>query len=391
MTQISRTGLLAIAAALTVAACSSSPPAIVPEVPAVIEHPRTEAELTTIRLTPEAASRLGIETVVVESGTGAAVRTLGGEVVVPEGRGVIVTAPVAGTLIGAAGPAPGTRVRRGERLMTLAPLVALDRDQLIEAQRVVASAEADELMTRQRLQRVELLLEEGAAAVRAVEEARAQHATAEAAVTAARNRLSTASQNPQGARGDLVVSAPYDGIVQTLSAVPGQTVSAAAPLVQIVQVDTLWVRVPVYAGDVPTIDQSRPAFVKALGSSDTPRRATLVTAPLRGDVIAATVDLFYAVAGSGVRLRPGERVLVDLPIGGTAQGLMVPRAALLFDIHGTAWVYEDLGDQAYARRRVQVDRHIGDRAIVSRGATTGMRVVTAGAAELFGTEFGAGH
>lgn len=380
-----------VAVTLALAACSSSPPQAAHDAPAVIEHPRTEAELTTIRLTPEAAARLGIETVAIEPGTSGAVRTLGGEVVVPEGRGVVVMAPVAGTLIGTPGPAPGTRVRRGDRLMTIAPLVALDRDQLIEAQRAVASAEADELMTRQRVQRVEQLLKEGAAAVRGLEEAHAQHTVAEAALAAARNRLATASQNPQSARGDLVVSAPYDGVVQTLSAVPGQTVSAQAPLVQIVQVETLWVRVPVYAGDVSTIDPSRPAFVTTLRAADTPRRATPVPAPLRGDVMAATVDLFYAVTGAGASLRPGERVLVDLPLAGTARGLMVPPAAVLYDIHGTAWVYEDLGDHAYARRRVQVDSHVGDRAVVGRGATAGMRVVTAGAAELFGTEFGAGH
>lgn len=390
MPLLSRTGT-GVIVALTFAACSATPPVTDHEAPAVVDHPRTEAELTTIRLTDQAASRLGIETVLVELGTGAAVRTLGGEVVVPEGRGVVVTAPVAGTLTGAAGPAPGTRVRRGDRLMTLAPLVALERDQLIEARRAVTSAEADELMTRQRVQRVEQLLTEGAAAVRGLEEARAQHAVAQAALSAARNRLTAASQNPQGAQGHLVISAPYDGIVQALSAVPGQTVSAAAPLVQIVQVDTLWVRIPIYAGDVATIDQARPALVKALRSSDTVWRATPVPAPLRGDVMAATVDLFYVVADTGTSLRPGERVLVDLPIRGSAQGLVVPQAAVLYDVHGTAWVYEDLGAHAYARRRVQVDRHLGDRAVVSRGATAGMRVVTAGAAELFGTEFGAGH
>ena len=35
--------------------------------------------------------------------------------------------------------------------------------------------------------------------------------------------------------------------------------------------------------------------------------------------------------------------------------------------------------------------HAGDRAVVRRGLSEGVKVVTAGAAELFGTEFGAGH
>ena len=90
-------------------------------------------------------------------------------------------------------------------------------------------------------------------------------------------------------------------------------------------------------------------------------------------------------------LRPGERVLVELPLKSTETGLVVPESAVLYDIHGATWVYEDLGDNAYARRRIQIARHAGDRVIVSRGIGEGTKVVTAGAAELFGTEFGAGH
>ena len=40
---------------------------------------------------------------------------------------------------------------------------------------------------------------------------------------------------------------------------------------------------------------------------------------------------------------------------------------MLYDIHGATWVYEDLGGNAYARRRIEVARHAGDRAVVSRG------------------------
>ena len=58
---------------------------------------RTEAELSTIKLTAEAVKRLGIETVTVRTDSAAATRTLGAEIVVPEGRSVVVTAPVAGT------------------------------------------------------------------------------------------------------------------------------------------------------------------------------------------------------------------------------------------------------------------------------------------------------
>ena len=378
--------------AIVMVGCSGgSAPEAVREKPATVEHPRTEAELTTVKLSEEAVKRLGIETVAVQTDSAAATRTLGGEVVVPEGRGVIVTAPVAGTVTATAGAQPGARVRRGDRLMTLTPLMAAERDQRTEAQRAVTAAEAEELAARQRRQRMEQLLKDGAASMRSVEEASAQHQVTVATLTAARERLAGASKSSVGAQGELVVSAPFEGIVQSVSAVQGQTVAASAPLLQIAQVDTLWIRVPVYAGDADKIDSTQPVAVRRLGATGAPRHATRVIAPLRGDPTAASVDLYFALSGTGEQLRPGERVLVELPLKSAEKGLVVPAAAVLYDVHGDTWVYEDLGGNAYARRRIQVSRHAGERAVITRGIGERAKVVTAGAAELFGTEFGAGH
>jgi RND family efflux transporter MFP subunit len=377
---------------LIAAGCSGGGPSgAAHEAPASVEKPQQEADLTTVKLTQDAVDRLGLRTVKAATESAALTRTLGGAVVVPEGRGVVVTAPVAGTVIEASGARPGVRVRRGESLMTIAPLVPTERDQRIEAQRGVTSAEAEELAARQRLQRLEQLLKDGAASVRAVEEARAQHQVSVAALTAARDRLAGASRNPVGAQGDLVVSAPFDGVVQRVAAVQGQTVAASAALLEIAQVDSLWVRVPVYAGIVDDIDAGRPVSIRRLGASSAPIRGTRVAAPLSGDPAAASVDLFFALESAGTALRPGERVLVELSLKKNERALVVPSSAVLYDVHGDAWVYEDLGGRAYARRRIQVERFAGDRAIVTRGIAEGTPVVTDGAAELFGTEFGAGH
>ena len=371
--------------------CSREKPAAPhSEPPAHVESPRKEADLTTVKLSAEAVKRLGIETVVVKLDSAAATRSLGGEVTVPEGRMVTVTAPVAGT-VSAMSAQPGSRVARGTRLLVLAPLSSSERDQSIEARRAVDASAADADAARRRVQRLESLLKEGAASVRSVEEARAQLQVSEAARNAARERLGAMQQGPVGPEGQLTITAPFDGVVQSVSAASGQTVAGSAPLLQIAQVNTLWVRVPVFAGDADAIDPSQPASVTRLGTSNPPLLARRVVAPLKGDPTAASVDVYYEVPSAGATLRPGERVMAELPLKTTRQGLVVPAASLLYDIHGDAWVYEDLGGNAYARRRVQVARHSGDRAVIARGLTAGVKVVTAGAAELFGTEFGAGH
>jgi hypothetical protein len=70
--------------------------------------------------------------------------------------------------------------------------------------------------------------------------------------------------------------------------------------------------------------------------------------------------------------------------------LVVPWSAVTHDINGGAWVYENVAPQQYARRRVEVRRVVGPLAVLARGPAVGAKVVTAGVAELFGTEFGTG-
>ena len=247
--------ILAIAAA---SACSQSEPTAAPKpAPATVQQPRTEAELTTVTLSQEAVNRLGLQTAEAKLERVSEVRTLGGEIVVPEGRTVAVAAPVAGTLVAVGDIRPGARVTLGQPIFRLVPLVADERNQRIEAQRAVAEAQAQEQAARQRLERLEQLLKDGAASQRSVEEARAQEAVAAATPEASRERLQVASRNPVGAQGEIEVVAPLAGVLQTLHATQGQTVAASAPLFEVAQVDELWVRVPVYAGDVADIDAAR--------------------------------------------------------------------------------------------------------------------------------------
>lgn len=69
---------------------------------------------------------------------------------------------------------------------------------------------------------------------------------------------------------------------------------------------------------------------------------------------------------------------------------MIPFAAILYDVQGGSWVYVNESEHVYRRQRVELIETRANSAYLARGLTRGDRVVTAGAAELFGTEFGAG-
>ena len=65
---------------------------------------------------------------------------------------------------------------------------------------------------------------------------------------------------------------------------------------------------------------------------------------------------------------------------------VVPYAALLYDPHGTTYVYTSPRSLDFVRAEVQVRRIEGDRMVLSGGPPVGTRIVTVGATEVYGTE-----
>lgn len=359
--------------------------------PAAVANPVSEASLTSLTLTAEAVSRLGIETATSAIETVSRTRSVGGEVIAPPGGAVTVTAPAAGTLQAAGGstPLPGSRVARGQAIFSLFAIQPPERDLGVESTRDAATAEAELTLATQRAQRLERLLADGAASARAVEEARAQQKVAEANAAAARARAKDIRSSPNGTGAGLTVRSPIAGVLQSVEAAPGQTVAASAPLFQVVQTDSLWVRVQLFVGDRNGVDLTRPATVTGLGGG-TAINAVQATGPPSADPATATSDVFYALQSPGAALRPGERVSVQLPLTGSEQALVVPSAAVVYDMNGGSWLYEATGPNTFVRRRIEIRSQIGGKTLITRGIDAGKKVVTAGAAELFGTEFGAG-
>lgn len=351
-----------------------------------------ETALATLTLTDAATTRLGIETAPVERRRIAITRSLGGEVLPAGGAQVTVTAPVAGTLSAdAPSPVVGAAVASGALVLTLVPLAPAERDVRVEAERVVAETVGRQEMAAKRAQRARLLAQDGAGSVRAAEEAAADLAVADAALTAARDRLALAGQGVS-ASGAIRLTSPRAGVLRALYANAGQTVAAGAPLFDVVGLDTVWLRVPVFAGDLDAIDRRAPVEVVSLGAAPgvTGRTATPIAAPPTADLATAGVDLFYRLANADASLRPGQRVSVRVPLAAGAEQLVVPRGAVLFDALGGTWVYEARDGGVFVRQRITLIDTIGETAVLGQGPAPGTRVVTTGAAELFGTEFGVG-
>lgn len=345
-----------------------------------------EGDLLRVQLTEAAERRLGITTAPIERRPLPRLRRLAGEVRIPPGRSVVLTAPLAGTLAGAP-PAIGTQVEREGPILELAPLLSPEARANFAALQVDAEgALAAALVQRDAMEiavdRAVRLLGDGAGSQRAVDEATAARDAARAVATATQARRDLLASAVAGTLGPLPVTAPFRGLLRQLLVAPGQQVAAGAPLCEVADVSELWIRVPVFVEEIAALDTMRELRIADLA-------ARPVVAPPAADPVAATVDVFYAVADPQGSLRPGQRVDVAIPHRGDASPVATtPWSAVHTDIHGGTWVYERTADRTYVRRRVRVSTIVDGIAAIDSQLPPGAQVVTSGVPELFGIEFG---
>jgi len=70
--------------------------------------------------------------------------------------------------------------------------------------------------------------------------------------------------------------------------------------------------------------------------------------------------------------------------------LIAPYEALLYDPNGGEWVFVSPEPAVFTRSAVTVESIEGNRMVLAKGPEAGTKLVTHGAAELYGIEFGVG-
>ncbi len=362
--------------------------------PAHVDNPVAETELTTISLTPEAVSRLGVKATAVERRMVTMTRTLGGVLLTPPGHAMTVFAPSAGIVQGPGREAmlsAGSRLDAGSVVMELL-LLPLGSD-LLTAREDVPVLEAEYAVAMVRAERAEQLLSGRSGSQEQLEQAQAELVRAESALRVARSRVAMLLGAEAPALTPISMVAPEGGVLTALHVASGQVVSGSAALFDVQVQDRLWVRVPIYSADLDTIHDEAPARIAPLGewAGAQGRTAQRIAGPPTANTDAVSVDFYYELDNSDGSFRSGERVQVTVILGDSGEHLVVPWSAIFRDIEGGAWVYEQTAPGIYVRTRVSVQRVMDDVAVLSRGPAAGSMVVTTAVAELAGTEFGVAH
>jgi len=276
----------------------------------------------------------------------------------------------------------GDNVKKGDLLFsidtspyraTLGEATArLEKDKVLAAQ-----ARDDE-------KRYQKLLEQGLATQQEYDTKRSNAAALDATLAADRSSIASARINVQYA----AVRAPIEGRTGSLLVHAGNVVRAndGRSLVVIRRIEPIYVRFAVPERYLSSVKQRMAAgevVVRAhpRGSSAPPERGTLTFIENTVDTTTGTIDIKARFDNKHDVLWPGQFVDVTVELSVQKNALVVPDPAVESGQSGT-YVYVIGADHKAALRHVQVERHVGDEIVLSRGVKPGESVVTDGQVRL---------
>lgn len=151
-----------------------------------------------------------------------------------------------------------------------------------------------------------------------------------------------------------------------------------------------WVQVALTQAEWESLAKDQPARILPLTTRGEPG-STIVAKPSgippAEDVKRSMLQVYFVVPGEKHGLTLNQRMRVELQQSGSDEKRkVVPYGALYYDAKGAPWIYVNPEPLGFERQRVQVERIVGDLAILSEGPPVGTTVVTVGAAMLYGVE-----
>ena len=179
---------------------------------------------------------------------------------------------------------------------------------------------------------------------------------------------------------------------QSLVATAQASLDAAIKERKLLDVDSteLVALVKIYAADISNIDLQ--ADARIVDPAGTAKSINLPATPSGAKSYSegAAVNLIYKLPANPKNISAGQSVGALVKTKDSGRFFCVPGAAIIMDIYGNEYVYVKVAENTYARKRVEVKQRLADKAVISRGLKGDEEVITDGAAEVFGAEFGFG-
>ena len=215
---------------------------------------------------------------------------------------------------------------------------------------------------------------------------RQQQLATQSQVDAARRGLADAqatlaAQQAQGlGRAHEIVSAPFDGVVQSVQASAGMQVAPGAIALSLAPRAGLQAVVGVDPRDAAELRPGTTARLRSVFDPTQSVTATVLDVAGRVDPASGRVEVRLALGATPRWLLPGLAVQASLPLHAWT-GWLVPRQAVLRNADGQAYVFQD--DHGHARRvTVKVQGDEGERSAISGALQPALPLVVLGNYEL---------
>ena len=310
-----------------------------------------------------------------------------GRISVDETRTTAVFSPYTGRITRVMAQV-GDHVRAGQALF------AVNAAEFVQGQSDLLTAGAQVRLTKAALERQQALLKVNGAALKDVQQAQNDYATAEANLQAAHNRLRVlgmsaaqveAVEASAGARGiipDTVVVSPISGVVTQRSVGPGQNLASLSnnaggtPAFTVSDLSRVWLVGDLREADAPRAHVGELADVRVGALPGRVFRARVNFVSPVVDPTTRRVTVRASIANPG-ELKPDMYATFDLITGEAHQGVGVPAEAVIYEGDtARAWVARP--NRILGLRTIKTGQtHDGLVEVIS-GLRAGEAVVTSG-------------
>jgi RND family efflux transporter MFP subunit len=184
-----------------------------------------------------------------------------------------------------------------------------------------------------------------------------------------------------GATAAHMIRAPITGVVTKVNKNLGEQVAAGEPILEITNLDTVWVEAPIFERDLGLLAKNTRASFTTAAFSGQEFSGTVVDTGKVVDESKRAATVVFSVPNREHALRIGMQADVRLDAGESVTAMMIPREAVVED-EGKKIVYVLLSGEEFQRRVVKLGPESGDKVAVLEGLKAGERVVTQGALQL---------
>ncbi|HEY9433091.1 MAG TPA: efflux RND transporter periplasmic adaptor subunit [Blastocatellia bacterium] len=178
-----------------------------------------------------------------------------------------------------------------------------------------------------------------------------------------------------------IIRAPITGVVTKVNKNLGEQVAAGEAILEIVNLDVVWVEAPIFERDLGLVTGNGKASFTTPTWPGQEFRGTLLDIGEVIDEQKRTAHVIFSVPNAERALRVGMQADVRIEAGQSVTAMMIPREAVVED-EGKKIVYVLLSGEEFQRREVKLDDEYGEKVAVLEGLKAGERVVTQGALQL---------